>query len=636
MDKKILEKLNYYEIKEELKTYALSELGKKLIDKLHPETEYKPIIQKIKKTTEAVNILREGSSIPMYGLASIDVYLEKSNKGIVLKPSELLQIADFLRGCRAVKSHMTKYEFVAPILYSYSLVIEEYKDLEKEISNMIVGSGVRKDATNKLNKLYKQKTVLDENIEKRLNKLIKSPVYKSYLQENFVSKRNDRFVIPVKAAYKNKIDGKIIEKSSTGATIFIEPKSIEKLTAELDRLNNEIEEEIYQILSSLTSYVQMHEDGLMKNLEVMSEYDFAFAKGKYSLDIEGIEPNITQNDEIIIMKGKHPLLGKKVVPLDFEIGDKYRTLLITGPNTGGKTVVLKTIGLFMLMVQSGLHIPARLGTTFPVFNNLFIDIGDEQNLKNSLSTFSAHMKNLVEISNKAKPGTLILLDEIGTGTDPREGAALGAAILEDLYKSGAITVVTTHYGKLKEFSEKVEGFENAKMLFNSETLEPYYILKIGDSGESNALWISEKLGLKKTILKRTEEFLGYENNTGVYKVEDIDYKKKKLKILKEKKEYSKLYQGDLVLCLDDNEKAVVFEDVDDFGNVIVSRDYEYLKIHRKRIKLLMKAKDLYPEGYDKSQLFETFGKRKLEKDISKGRFKNLKELKERIDNQNNR
>ncbi len=633
MDNKTLEKLNYFEIKNELKSYALSELGKKMIEKLYPETQYKVVKQRLEKTTEAVNILKQGSGVPMYGLASIDEYIEKCNKGIVLKPAELLQIADFLRGCRAVKTHMSKFEFSAPVLYSYSLVIEDFKDLENEINDMIVGSGVRKDATSKLNKLYKQKIIAEENIEKRLNNLVRSPAYKNYLQESFVSKRNNRFVVPVKSAYKNKIEGKVIEKSSTGVTVFIEPKSIEKLTIELDRINNEIDEEIYQILSSLTGFVQMYEEGLIRNVEVMSEYDFAFAKGKYSLEIGGIEPKLIQQDKIVIKKGRHPLLGEKAVPLEFSIGEKYRTLLITGPNTGGKTVVLKTIGLFMLMIQSGLHIPASKGTEFSVFNDLFVDIGDEQNLKNSLSTFSAHMKNLVYITNKAKPGSLILLDEIGTGTDPKEGAALGASILEDLYKSGSITVVTTHYGKLKEFAENVDGFENAKMLFNSETLEPYYILKIGDAGESNALWISEKLGLKKTVLKRTEELLGYEKTNGNYKVENIDYKKKKQKSEKEQKKYSKLYQGDLVLCLDNNEKAVVYEDADELGNVTVSKDYEYFKIHRRRLKLLMKAKDLYPEGYDKNQLFESFGKRKLEKDMIKGRFKNLEELKERMEKQ---
>lgn len=632
MNKKILNKLNYYEIKENIKQHTLSDLGKKQIDKLFPSTDYKIVQQRLNKTEEAVNILNQGSNIPMYGLASVDDILEKCDRGIVLKPEELLQIADFLRGCKAVKKFMSNYEYIAPVLCSYALVIDTCEELETEISNMIVGSGIRKDATSRLNKLNRLKKVTEENIEMRLNKFLNSKANKNYLQDTFISKRNNTFVIPVKATYKNKVEGRIIEESATRSTVFIEPKVIEKLTAELAKINIDIEEEHYQILASLTGFVQMYYESLVKNIEVMTEYDFTFAKAKYSIETKSIKPELTKEEIIVIKKGRHPELGKEAVPLDFEIGKDYRTLMVTGPNTGGKTVVLKTIGLLALMVQSGLYIPANERSIFSVFNSIFIDIGDAQDIKHSLSTFSGHMKNIVEITNEAKPGSLVLLDEIGTGTDPREGAAIGAAVLEDLYKSGALSVVTTHYGELKDFSEKTKGFENAKMLFNPKTLEPYYKLVIGDSGESNALWISEELGLKKSVLKRAKELIGKDNNVKTFETKSMDYKKKKEKKIVEKKQYSKLYKGDLVLCLDNEEKAYVFEDVDDLGYVTVSRDYKFSKVHRKRLRLLKKAKDLYPEGYDLNQLFESFASRKLEKDISKGRFKNLKEIKDRINN----
>lgn len=333
---------------------------------------------------------------------------------------------------------------------------------------------------------------------------------------------------------------------------------------------------------------------------------------------------------MIIRAGRHPLL-EDPVPLHFELGEKARTLVITGPNTGGKTVVLKTLGLFVLMAQSGLHLPVGEGTELPVFKEILVDIGDQQDLTQSLSTFSGHMTNLVRIVNRAKPEVLVLMDEIGTGTDPREGAALGMAILEDLYKQGALTVVTTHYGVLKDFGEQMNGFENARMMFNSETLEPLYQLEMGASGESNAFWISNELGLKSTVLQRAKELAVHKSGESQkLQVRDVSFKKKKERAVKEKKVYELLVQGDLVRCLDSGEKAVVYAEDEGQGTVTVVKDYKERVLPRRRVTRLAKAEELYPPDYDMSQLFVSFAKRKLEKDISKGRFKNQEELNDRF------
>jgi dsDNA-specific endonuclease/ATPase MutS2 len=283
------------------------------------------------------------------------------------------------------------------------------------------------------------------------------------------------------------------------------------------------------------------------------------------------------------------------------------------------------------MAQAGLHLPVGEGTELPIFKEILVDIGDQQDLSQSLSTFSGHMKNLVRIVNRAKPGILVLMDEIGTGTDPREGAALGMAILEDLYKQGALTVVTTHYGVLKDFGEQMTGFENARMMFNPETLEPLYQLEMGASGESNAFWISKELGLKPRVLDRAREMVVHKDTEGQdLKVQELAYRQKKVRTAKERKQYDTLNQGDLVRCLDTGDKAVVYMEDERQGTVTVVKDYKERVLPRRRVKRLMRAEELYPEGYDMSQLFVSFAKRKLEKDIKKGRFKNQDELNDRF------
>lgn len=632
MNSKIYEKLNYYEIKEDLKSHALSELGKDKIDRLEPLTSRKGIENNLEKTTEAVEILKQGRGVPMYGLSAISSYLDKADKGVVLKPADLVKIADFQRGCLSMKKFIQDFEYMAPILSSFSVNLNECGNLEDEILACVSGSELRPDASPKLGKLNKKKKISEDKIRMKLETLISNSSYSKYLQDSFIAERLGKYTLPIKRTYKSMVKGSVVDESSTGSTVFIEPDSVKKITIELDHLNGELQDEEYQILSTLTGFVSMYKKELAMNADIMSEYDFAFAKGKYSLSINGSHPQISSADEFRIKRGKHPLI-EDPVPLDFQVGKDFRTLVITGPNTGGKTIVLKTVGLMTLMLQSGLHIPVGEESIFPIFDNIFVDVGDSQDIKNSLSTFSGHMKNLVDITNKADSKSLVLLDEIGTGTDPREGAAIGSAVLEDLYKNGALTVVTTHYSKIKDFAEEMTGFQNAKMLFNAETLEPYYKLVIGDAGESNALWISERLGLKKSILQRSIELAGDKENPSSKSINTKNIQARIRKPDKERvKKQSTLSKGDLVLSLEDNEKAIVFEVPDDKGIVTLSRDYKFFTLAVKRVKLLGKASELYPPDYDMNQLFYSFKERKFDKDIKKGRMKSFKDLKERLEN----
>lgn len=348
-----------------------------------------------------------------------------------------------------------------------------------------------------------------------------------------------------------------------------------------------------------------------------------WAKAKYSNDISGIKPKLNNYGYIKIVDGKYPLI-KNGVPLNFEVRKGYRTLIITGPNAGGKTVVLKTVGILTLAVQSGFHIAAKEGTEISVFDKIFVDIGDNQSIENALSTFSSHVKNLAEIIKQSTKSTLLLFDEIGSGTEPNEGAALAIAILEELYHKGCITVATTHYGEIKNFSESHPDFENAAMEFKKDTLEPLYKLYIGRSGDSNALYISKKMGISDSIISKARKYIETKDyNYGLIRESKVIRKKEEIEVLESKYNYC---VGDRVILLDKNESAIVYKEINELNNIVVLYKNDFVEVNYRRVKLDLKASELYPEGYDLNQLFTSYKERKLEHDISRGSKKVLKKI----------
>ena len=492
MDKVTLEKLNYYELKEIVKSYCVSGLGKSLIDKLEPSSNLNIVNKRLDETSEGRRLLEASYHIPLSGIFDITPHIEKIEKGASLDPEDLTTISDFLRGCRKVKLFVKDKEGYAPTLCSYGDNITDLSYIEDEINKCIRGSVVDSNASKELKKIRRLIDECEEKIRERLDRFLKNSENKQYIQEFFISKRNGRYTIPIKSAYKKYVKGTVIEASSKGSTVFMEPDTISRYTSELATLKIEESIEEYKILGMLTEMLNERIRDLKINIEVIAEYDMIWAKAKYSNDISGIKPKLNNYGYIKIVNGKYPLI-KNVVPLNFEVGKCYRTLIITGPNAGGKTVVLKTVGILTLAVQSGFHIAAKEGTEISVFDKIFVDIGDNQSIENALSTFSSHVKNLAEIIKQSTKSTLLLFDEIGSGTEPNEGAALAIAILEELYHKGCITVATTHYGEIKNFSESHPDFENAAMEFKKDTLEPLYKLHIGRSGDSNALYISKKM-----------------------------------------------------------------------------------------------------------------------------------------------
>ncbi|QGU96636.1 endonuclease MutS2 [Clostridium bovifaecis] len=622
MNKETLEKLHYYELKEIIKGYCVSGLGKRLIDKLEPSSNIEVVSQRLNETSEGRALIDASYHMPLKGIFNILPLIDKVEKGASLEAADLTMMSNFLSGCRKVKLFIKDKEGYAPTLSAYGENISDLSYIEQEINISIRGSMVDSNASKELKKIRRHIDICEDKIKDRLDKFLKSSENKEYIQEFFVSQRNGKYTIPIKAAYKNQVQGTIVEASSKGTTVFMEPNVISKYTRELSVLKAEEAVEEYKILATLTDMIFERIKDLKMNIDVISEYDMILAKAKYSKEIAGIKPKLNNHGCIKIIKGRYPLI-KNSVPLDFEIGENYRGLIITGPNAGGKTVVLKTIGLLTLATQSGFHIGAAEGTELSIFNNIFVDIGDNQSVENALSTFSSHVKNLAEIIRKSTKSTLLLFDEIGSGTEPNEGSALAIAILEELYHKGCITIATTHYGEIKNFSKEHPDFENAAMEFEKETLEPLYKLSIGKVGDSNALYISKKMRLYDSIIDKAREYMETKNYNYNLIKDSKNVKSKERQANEDLYEYS---VGDKVILLEDNEPAIVYKERDRLNNVTVLYNKKFIEVNYKRIKLELKASELYPEGYDLNQLFVSYKERKLEKDIERGSKKALKKI----------
>lgn len=438
-------------------------------------------------------------------------------------------------------------------------------------------------------------------------------------------KKNDRYTIPIKATYKNQISGIVVDTSSKGTTVFVEPATVTKLNDKLYQLKMEEATEVYQILSTLTGLIAEQMDMIHSNLEVVAQYDMIFAKAKYSREINGIEPEINQEGIIEFVNVKHTLLGEMAVPLNVSLGKEYRGLTITGPNAGGKTVVLKTIGLISLQTMIGVQIMADTGTNIAIFDQIFVDIGDQQSIENALSTFSGHMHTISEILTKTKQNSLILLDEIGSGTEPNEGAALAIAIMEAFYKKGSILITTTHYGEIKRFSEQHEDFLTAAMAFDSENLMPKYQLILGQTGESNAFWIANKMNLDQHVVKRAQKYL-YDRHYTTEKQRSLQQTIKP----KEPTNFPTYEKGDRVFWTEQKKIGLIFELIELSDEVIIFVENQKVRVHKRQLKLDRSAKELYPPNYALDSLFEHYHERKKIRDLERGSKKAHKKLRKEM------
>jgi len=523
------EKLELNKIIDRLRQNCVSGAGKEIAENLKFSSKKEQIIRWQKETTEAAEFLRLYPEVPLGGMKDIRDALKRANIGGILEPKDLLEISVFLRCARRLKSFISniRERDRFPILVDYAARIKPQPDLEEIINNAVTQEGQISDtASQELAKIRRQINNLQQEVKDKLDEMIKSPEIRKLLQEAFVTVREGRYVIPVKAEYKSKIPGLIHDQSSSGATVFVEPYPVVQLNNEIRSKKAEERNEINRILAEISGEVRSKSADIEENINILAEIDFLFAKGKLSLDMNGISPKINDEGYLYIKGGRHPLIPKsEVVPVTVYLGKDFNILLITGPNTGGKTVTLKTVGLLTLMAQCGLHIPAEPESEIAVFEKIYADIGDEQSIEQSLSTFSSHMKNIIEILPKVDEKTLVLLDEVGAGTDPSEGSALAMAILEYLLKKKCRCVATTHYSELKAYAYVTEGIENASVEFDAETLKPTYKLLIGVPGKSNALDIAYRLGLDPDIVKRAREFLTKEEIQVSDLIQDLEEKR---------------------------------------------------------------------------------------------------------------
>ena len=518
MQSRIFHVLEFNKVKEQLQKKVASSLGREKVANLIPSTQYEEVVKWQEATDEATTVLRLRGNVPLGGIFDVRPSVKRAEIGGTLSSNELLDVASTIYAARQVKQFIEQVvedeDLQLSIITEHIEKLMPLPEVEQTIKMSIDENGTVLDgASDQLRGIRQKLRSTESRIREKLESLIRSSSAQKMLSDAIVTIRNERFVIPVKQEYRSAYGGIVHDQSSSGATLFIEPQAIVTLNNELQEAKVKEKQEIERILIALTVQVAEVANELRQNVYLLGELDFMFAKGRYSHELKASKPKMNDRGYIKLVKAKHPLIAQEdVVANDIELGDQYTSIVITGPNTGGKTVTLKTLGLFTLMAQAGLQVPALDGSEMAVFKHVFADIGDEQSIEQSLSTFSSHMVNIVDILQKVDHESLVLFDELGAGTDPQEGAALAISILDQVYERGARVVATTHYPELKAYGYNREGVVNASVEFDIETLSPTYKLLIGVPGRSNAFEISKRLGLSAEVIERAKGYIGSETN----------------------------------------------------------------------------------------------------------------------------
>ena len=648
MKEKMLKTLEFDRIREMLAEHAMSDKVKADILSLEPYMDEAKAINELDKTSQAKKIMEVMGAPPLASMSNLLKVLSLLEKDAMLLPENLICVSQFVSACKRMKAYLKNAESTSQDIACYGISIDTLGFLQDEIDGSIRNNAVYDKASDTLYNLRRKIIKTGEEIKSKIDGILRSS--SKYLSESFVSYRNGHYTLPVKKQFKGSIQGSVIDISGSKGTYFIEPKAVEKLQQQLAILEIEEDNEVRRILYVLTALVADHLHQISINIEAMEILDFIFAKAKLSFSMDANPAAIVSGKRIVIKQGRHPLIDKEAaVPLDFEIGGDTRGIIITGPNTGGKTVAIKTVGLLSVMTQCGLHVPAE-EAAFCLHNIVLCDIGDGQSITENLSTFSSHMTNIIDILRVADEDSLVLLDELGSGTDPTEGMGLATSILEELSGKGCLLVATTHYPQIKELAKDMEGFKNAKMTFDRENLMPLYKLVIGEAGESCALYIAQRLGLPQRMLRRAYE-AAYDGKDIKREHDNIDFDKienkficdedkpaKKFYIERKKdannalKEVSgKFALGDCVMVLSGNETGVVFKAANERGEVGVQIKKEKRFFNHKRLKLVVPAEELYPEDYDMSIIFDSVEDRKARKKMSKKHNPNVKIVIEKDD-----
>ena len=506
MKERTLRVLEFTKILDMLASFAVTDMGREACEKLTPLSDLAQVNEALEETEEAQVILTYLGDSPLIGFPDVRPYLTLAAKGAALNPKALLSVAECLRASRAARSALVTDRDNTPRITGLASHLQTFRQLEDAITGAIISEEELSDhASPQLADIRRHIKQSNERVREKLNSMVHGASFSKYLQESIVTVRDGRYCIPVKQEYRQFVPGLVHDQSSTGATLFIEPMAVVELGNDLKQWKAKEREEIERILLELSGQVGAQSEMIEGNIYVLTCLDFIFAKGHLSREMNAVLPHMNDQGRIKLVRVRHPLIpSEKVVPCDLWLGQDFTTLIITGPNTGGKTVTLKTIGLLCLMAQCGLHIPADSGSAVRVFHRVLADVGDEQSIEQSLSTFSAHMSNIVQILREVDDKSLLLFDELGAGTDPVEGAALAIAIIESARSQGALIAATTHYAELKTFAMTTAGVENASCEFDVQTLRPTYRLLIGIPGKSNAFAISRRLGLDESVIQAAQ------------------------------------------------------------------------------------------------------------------------------------
>jgi len=605
------------QIKELWMSLALTESAKEEIKKTAPILSESELLVRQKETSEAKILIEKGGNPPLVSLTGIREWIETGKKGECLSPLQLEEIEKALVAVMRLKDYLKRCRQYEVSLAYYDENLDCLEEVKEAIRLQIRSGRVDDGASKLLRSLRSDIDRLEDRMKEKADSVIRSN--KECMSDTFSTYRNGRLCIPVKKEYKFKISGSVIDKSATENTLFIEPAAVSKYYEELQLLKIEAENEERRILYTLTVMVAERSPVFEQDIKMIEKLDFIFSKGKLSLEYGGTEPNINTERRIVLKNGRHPLMAKEVcVPLLFEIGGDIRGVVITGPNTGGKTVAIKTVALNCMMAQCGLHVACEKADIC-MNSNFLCDIGDGQNLSENLSTFSAHITNVLDILKKVNKDSLVIMDELGSGTDPTEGMGIAIAILEELKKSGALFLVTTHYPEVKQYAEKEANMINARMTFDKESLKPLYQMVIGEAGESCALYIAGRLGMPENMLRTAAKAAyGMEVPEQLKKVATQVLEKETISKIQRKKESKKKQEraekfqiGDSVMVYPDKKIGIVCQKADEKGVLRVQLPDKKIWINHKRIKLHVAAEELYPEDYDFSILFDNVETRKL-------------------------
>lgn len=618
--------LEFEKIIQKLEESVYSEGAKEKVKNLAPMLKETEVKARLKETTEARLLIEKCGNPPLTDQEGIESYMEGAQRGECLSPEQLEKIAINLTAVRRLKDYLCRGKSYELSLPYYEENLDALDEVREELNDKIRGGRVDDYASKLLKSLREGIDRQEAKMREKADSVIRAN--KECMSDSFSTIRNGRICVPVKKEYKFRISGSVIDKSSTGNTLFIEPAAAARIYEELQEMKIDEENEERRILYTLTAMLSDKAEIIRENTRVTEKLDFIFGKGKLSLLMDGTEPVINTRRRIQITNGRHPLMNREVsVPLNFEMGNGINGVIITGPNTGGKTVAIKTVALNCLMAQCGLHVSCEKAEIC-LNNQILCDIGDGQNLSENLSTFSAHITNVLDILRKANEESLVIMDELGSGTDPTEGMGIAIAILEELKKSGALYLVTTHYPEVKSYAEREESVVNARMTFDKESLKPLYRMVIGEAGESCALYIAKKLGMPGGMLKRAAQAAygteitvaknageAFEDNFSEDIPEEL-IKERTAHISRQKSSGSaneltdKFQIGDSVMIYPDKKLGIVCEKVNEKGVLRVQLPNKKIYINHKRVKLHVKAQELYPEDYDFSIIFETVENRK--------------------------